>query len=92
MNQHDAYAIHAVAHVMEMQGRQAGGIAWMNGRKAAWVNGNFANHLWWHLSLYNLDLGQYDRVLEVYDDKLRGLDSSGEKYEELDSPALLWRL
>ncbi|MBM85213.1 MAG: tetratricopeptide repeat protein 38 family protein [Rhodospirillaceae bacterium] len=92
MNQNDVYAIHAVAHVMEMQGRQAGGIAWMNGREGVWANSNFANHLWWHLSLYYLDLGKYDRVLEVYDDKLRSSGAGGEKYEELDSTALLWRL
>ena len=97
MNPRDAYAIHAVAHVMEMQGRQEGGIWWMTSREDDWANGNFANHLWWHLSLFHLDLGQYDRVLSIYDHKLRsapaeGTDPTQEKYEELDATALLWRL
>lgn len=92
LNPHDRYAIHAVAHVMEMQGRQAGGIWWMNSRETDWANSNFANHLWWHLSLYHLDLGQVDRVLEIHDSNLRSADPSHEKYEELDSTALLWRL
>ena len=92
MNPRDAYAIHAVAHVMEMQGRQQGGIWWMTSREDDWANGNFANHLWWHLSLFHLDLGQYDRVLAIYDRKLRTADPSGDKYEELDATALLWRL
>ncbi len=92
MNPHDAYAIHAVAHVMEMRGRQQGGIWWMTSREDDWARGNFANHLWWHLSLFHLDLGQYDRVLAIYDDKLRNDDPTGDKYEELDSAALLWRL
>ncbi len=92
LNPQDRYAIHAVAHVMEMQGRQAGGIWWMTSRETDWASSNFANHLWWHLSLYHLDLGQVDRVLEIHDSRLRGADPSHEKYEELDSTALLWRL
>ena len=92
INPADAYAIHAVAHVMEMQGRQQGGVRWMTEREADWASGNFANHLWWHLSLYHLDLGQSDRVLEIYDNRLRSDDPSGDRYEELDSAALLWRL
>ena len=92
-NPRDSYAIHAVAHVMEMQGRQQGGIWWMTSREADWADGNFASHLWWHLSLFHLDLGQTDRVLQIYDSKLRSGDPTrGEKYEELDATALLWRL
>lgn len=88
----DGYAIHAVAHVMEMQGRQQGGINWMTSRCDDWAKGNFANHLWWHLALFHLDLEQYDRVLEIADNHLRSPDTSHEKYEELDASALLWRL
>ena len=86
------YAIHAVAHVLEMQGRQSGGIWLMNSREADWAESNFRNHLWWHLSLFHLDLCQVDRVLEIYDRRLRSRESEGDKYEELDSAALLWRL
>ncbi len=92
INPNDAYAIHAVAHVMEMQGRQAGGIWWMTSREEDWAHGNFASHLWWHLSLFHLDLGQVDRVLQIYDQQLRSAGSTGDKYEELDAAALLWRL
>lgn len=92
INPKDAYAIHAVAHVMEMQGRQAGGIWWMTSREDDWAHGNFASHLWWHLSLFHLDLDQIDRVLNIYDRKLRSADPSGDRYEELDATALLWRL
>ena len=92
MNPRDTYAIHAVAHVMEMRGRQQGGIWWMMSREDDWAGSNFANHLWWHTALYHLDLGQIDRVLEIYDTKLRTDRRDGEKYEELDATALLWRL
>jgi len=86
------YAVHAVGHVMEMQGRHAGGIRFMNDYMASWATSNFANHLWWHLALLHLDLGDYARVLEIHDKHLRSKDPGGEKYEELDAAALLWRL
>lgn len=86
------YADHAIAHVMEMRGRQAGGIAWMNGRRKDWAESNFSNHLWWHLALFYLDLGHVDKVLGIYDCHLRSAAITGDKYEELDSAALLWRL
>ena len=92
INPKDSYAIHAVAHVMEMQGRQSGGVWWMTSRADDWTDGNFANHLWWHLSLFHLDLGQIDQVLKIYDHALRSPESDGDKYEELDAAALLWRL
>ena len=86
------YAIHTLAHVFEMQGRQSGGIAYLTRRVKDWAGTSFANHIWWHLSLLHLDLGQTDRVLQIYDEHLRGRDQTGDKYEELDSAALLWRL
>ena len=36
LNPHDAWAVHAVAHVCEMQGRAADGITWMNATRPAW--------------------------------------------------------
>ena len=86
------YAIHAVVHVMEMQGRQSGGIWFMTSRQADWAESNFRNHLWWHLSLLHLDLCQTERVLRIYDGNLRATSPQGDKYEELDAAALLWRL
>jgi len=86
------YAIHAVAHVMEMKGRQSGGIWWMNSHLDDWQHSHFANHLWWHLSLFHLDLCQEDQVLHLYDNHLRASQQDGNRYEELDACALLWRL
>ena len=86
------YAVHAVAHVMEMQGRQGGGIRFMAENERRWGTSNFANHLWWHTSLFRLDVGDIDEVLTIYDDNLVGKDPQHTKYEELDAAALLWRL
>ncbi len=91
INPKDTYAIHAVTHVMEMQGRQEDGIRWMSEREADWVDSGFAIHLWWHRALFHLDLGDIDRVMEIYDQGVRN-KSSDISLEELDAAALLWRL
>ena len=60
----DIWAGHAVAHVLEMQGRAEEGVAWVDGHEADWGTRNaFRRHLWWHRSLYLLELGDHDRVL-----------------------------
>lgn len=86
------YAVHAIAHVMEMRGRQAGGIRFMADYVNRWETSNFANHLWWHTALYHLDLEQYDKVFEIFDAHLDSRKTDGNRYEELDAAALLWRL
>ena len=91
MRPDNPYAVHAVGHVMEMTGRQPGGIRFMTDHVHHWGSSNFANHLWWHTALFHLDILHTDRVLEIYDTKLRS-GHEGERYEELDSSALLWRL
>ena len=85
------YAVHSVGHVMEMKGRQSGGIRFMSESARHWGSSNFANHLWWHTGLFHLDVGDHRTVLDIYDNHLRG-SGEGERYEELDSSALLWRL
>ena len=86
------YAVHAVAHVMEMRGRQTGGVRFMQERANEWGSSNFANHLWWHTALYHLDIEQYDKVYEIFDAHLDSRQKDGNKYEELDASALLWRI
>jgi tetratricopeptide (TPR) repeat protein len=86
------YAVHAVAHVMEMRGRQSGGIRFMADYVSRWGTSNFANHLWWHTALYHLDLEQHNKAFEIFDTHLDSRKKDGGKYEELDAAALLWRL
>ena len=92
INPRDPWAIHAVAHVMEMQGRQDDGIAWLASRTRDWAEDNmFAVHNWWHLALFHLDLGQIERVLELYDARIRG-NHSDMVLDLIDASAMLWRL
>ncbi|MBO3275441.1 tetratricopeptide repeat protein [Pseudomonas schmalbachii] len=87
----DSWAQHAVAHVMEMQGRREEGIRWMRDN-AGWQRDSFlAVHNWWHLALYHLELGDYDEVLRLFDGPIDG-HGSLLHMELLDACALLWRL
>src|SRR5258707_10100106 len=92
LERRDAWAQHAVAHVMEMQGRVHDGIAWMRADTAAWSEDNFfAGHNWWHLALYHLELGEIDEVLRLFDGPIHGARSRV-MVDMLDAAALLWRL
>src|SRR5262245_20283022 len=87
----DSWAQHAVAHVMEMQGRQRDGIAWMRNNSADWSRDSFfAVHNWWHVALYHLDLGEIDQVLELFDGPIYGARSRV-TLEMIDASAMLWR-
>ncbi len=92
MNAADAWAQHAVAHVMEMQGRTEEGVRWMASNQTGWEKGAMiAVHNWWHWALFHLDQGLYDKVLAFYDERVRG-SRSKVVLDMIDASALLWRL
>lgn len=92
LNPRDPWAVHAVAHVLEMQGRVDEGIAWLDGRRADWSTDNMLSiHNWWHLALFHLDRDEIAEVLALYDDRLRET-STGQVLDLIDASALLWRL
>ncbi len=88
----DLWAIHAVSHVLEMQGRLQEGVDWLKQPFGSWADRNpFKQHLWWHTALFPLELGQYDRVLEFYDREIRSDPS--EFYLDIQNAAsMLFRL
>ncbi|MDR7150805.1 tetratricopeptide (TPR) repeat protein [Hydrogenophaga palleronii] len=86
----DAWAQHAVAHVLEMQGRRDEGIEWMRGNEGWQADSFLAVHNW-HLALYHLAQGDSTEVLALYDGPIHG--HRPEIHVELvDASALLWRL
>ncbi|MEN4918989.1 tetratricopeptide repeat protein [Achromobacter spanius] len=92
LNVRDPWAVHAVAHVLEMQGRVEEGIAWLDGRRDDWSADNMlAIHNWWHLALFRLDRDEIDKVLALYDERLRE-GSTGQVLDLIDASAMLWRL
>ena len=88
----DSWAQHAVAHVMEMQGRLKEGLAWMRDDPELWSKDSLlAIHNWWHTALYHLDLGEIDEVLALYDGPIFGAQPPF-VLPLGDAAALLWRL
>jgi len=73
----DLWATHAIAHVLEMQGRRGEGIAWIQALKPHFDGtNNLAHHVWWHQAMYHLERREFDAVLELYDLGFRNLDSA----------------
>lgn len=87
----DAWAQHAVVHVLEMQGRHDEGVAWMMGHEGWKENSRLAVHNWWHLALHHLALGDGLAALALYDSRIRNPESRIQ-FELIDASALLWRL
>ena len=86
------WAVHALAHVFEMQGRIDEGIEHLESRVSDWsVGSGFAYHNWWHLALFYLDRGDSHRVIELYDEQL-GTPPARFALNMIDAVALLWRL
>lgn len=86
------YAVHAVAHVMEMQGRFDDGAAWLRHYQPHWAEGNgFAVHLWWHKALFRLEALDVAGALRLVDSHLSG-DALQVTLNRVDAIALLWRL
>ena len=89
----DPWSVHAVTHVMEMQGRSAEGIAWLNSRSGDWAPGNgFAYHNWWHLALLPPRSGRERSGRSRSTTSLLRPQPTQVAYENIDASALLWRL
>ena len=88
MNGDDLWAIHSVAHVLEMQGRLDEGIALIDRDPAEWADRNpFQGHNWWHLALFALEKADYDLVLKTYDEKI--ITSNTEFFLDIQNGASL---
>ncbi len=72
----DLWAAHGVAHVLEMTGRRREGIAWVESLQSGWnCTNNLKHHLWWHQAMYHLELGDFAKVLDLYDTGFRNIQS-----------------
>jgi tetratricopeptide (TPR) repeat protein len=90
---HGYWPHHAVSHVLEMTGRPADGLGWMDGRAPYWSDAKNNNrvHIWWHKALFHVELGQHEAALAIYDDQI--LPIMRPVGTQLCNPtALLWRL
>src|SRR5262245_34710487 len=88
----DGWAVHAVTHVMEMQGRIEEGIQWLESRTDDWAPDNsFAFHNWWHLALFYVDRGMFGNVLSLFDSRVHPAPPEF-VLQLVDATSLLWRL
>ena len=88
----DPWAVHAVAHVMEMQDRGAEGARWIETLAPHWDAKNFFRfHLWWHLALMHWGDDRPDKALALYDSHVWG-DGSSENLSLCNDISMLARL
>ena len=92
MNEDDVWSIHAVTHVLEMQGRLREGSQWLSRPPDIWDDRNpMREHLWWHLAMFEIERGRIDEVLDLYDGRLRAKPT--DFYLDIQNCAsMLWRL
>ena len=89
----NAVASHSVAHVYFERGDPSGGTDFL----AEWLPG-FDNrapyhvHLSWHLALFQLAMGHYQRALDLYEDNIRPSVIAKSAISINDSASLMWRL
>jgi uncharacterized protein (DUF302 family)/tetratricopeptide (TPR) repeat protein len=92
MQPRDAWGLHAVAHVMEMQGRPAEGLAWFDAHGAEHAHcNNFDYHIWWHRALFELELDRPEAALALYDARIRP-ERTDDFRDVANGASMLWRL
>ncbi|MDX2216194.1 MAG: tetratricopeptide repeat protein [Oculatellaceae cyanobacterium bins.114] len=94
LERHNPWAHHAVAHVMEMQGRSQDGIAWMESFAPLWddCNSMLYTHNWWHVALFYLAEGDLQQALALYDQHVWGKARPDSAKDQVGAIALLLRL
>jgi tetratricopeptide (TPR) repeat protein len=92
-NPHNAHVAHGYAHICYEMGEADAGRLFLS----SWLtdyprNGFFHGHLSWHLSLCELQVGNWTEALHLYRDALRvGQHSGGPQQKVSDGAAFLWR-
>lgn len=89
----NAYGAHAFAHLCYETGERDAGIVFMHD----WLplydrGGGLFGHLNWHLGLFELQAGNMEGALRLYNDAFSADDHRGAVHQKLsDSAAFLWR-
>ena len=93
LNPRDAWAAHAIAHVMETAGRGDEGIAFLRDTRPDWSHARFmAGHNGWHLALFLIGQGRIKEVLADYDRSAAPRLADDMTLDRVDAASLLWRL
>jgi len=90
-NPRDPWAVHAVTHVFETQGRHEDGARWLASRRQDWaVDNGFAFHNWFHAALFQMEAMDTAAALATYDSQLA--TATDMALQRVDGTAILWRL
>jgi len=89
----EPWAQHALAHVMETQGRVDEGIAFLERCAPAWAHRSIfiREHNYWHLAVFHLDRDEPTRALQIFDDHLWG-EWPEFAQEQIGAVSALWRM
>jgi len=89
----EPWAQHALAHVMLTDGRLREGAAFMQQASAGWggLTSFMRSHNWWHLAVFQLELGDDAAALRLYDEQVWGVDKTYSQ-DQVGAVSLLARL
>lgn len=88
----DAWGLHAITHVYEMEDRTTEGIVSLGQHRRIWSQcNNFAFHMAWHLAVFHLAQGRHDLALALYDKEVRPTPTDDFR-DVANAVSLLWRL
>ena len=89
----EPWAQHALAHVMLTDGRLAEGAVFMQCASSGWaaLSSFMRCHNWWHLALFQIELGDEAAALTLYDQQVWGVDKSYSQ-DQVGAVSLLARL
>jgi len=93
MQRCEPWAHHALAHVMEAQGRVEEGLETMLALSDCWAECNsfMLTHNWWHVALFAIDADRPEQALELYDQRVWGVWKEYSQ-DQVNAVALLARL
>jgi tetratricopeptide (TPR) repeat protein len=85
------HAVHSLAHVFYETNAHLAGSAFLDGWMANYDrSGPLHCHLAWHQALFELSMGQYTRVMELYERAIRP-EVARTRTSMYDAASLLWR-
>jgi tetratricopeptide (TPR) repeat protein len=85
------YAVHSLAHVFYETNAHAAGTVFLDGWMALYDRSAPLHcHLAWHWALFELSMGHYARVMELYDRAIRP-EVARTRTSMYDAASLLWR-
>ncbi|AMO25668.1 hypothetical protein UC35_22270 [Ramlibacter tataouinensis] len=91
VNPRDPWAVHAVTHVFEMEGRHRDGAHWLESRRADWaVDNGFSYHNWFHAALFAMESMDTAAALAIFD--AQHAPATDMALQRVDGTAVLWRL